>query len=358
MSPPPGGRLAQIHELSLIAQPDPWVYAFMGNRQPWAPRQLSADQLAVIVSTQVYTAPGRLSALLQIVTAWQPDPWLYAGMGSQVAYKARQISPGVPGQSIDRPPLTLGGPYALKAEAIQIAQPDPWTYSFMGALQPFGPRNLSAGVPGQWISAPPTTRPGQLAQVDQIANAWQPDPWVYAGLGARQAYMGRQISPGVPGQSYNEPPYQLGGPIALRAEVVSIAQPDPWVYAFMGQMQPFGARRLSPGVPGQSIDAPPLTNDGPLTIKLQQAAFSAPDWNGAAWPYIFSGRTQPYAPSMVAISAAGPNNPSFRHTAGTAAMRSVIRSWDPPPYDFQARIYASGQYPVRRRPTARGYIVL
>jgi hypothetical protein len=252
-TPPPGGRLAQIHELAAVAQPYPWVYAFAGGMQPFAPGRIPAALLAVTVSPQIPIAPGRLSALVQIVTAWQSDPWIYAGMGSQTAYKARQLSPGVPGQSADRPPVTLGGPYALKVEAVSIAQPDPWTYSFMGSLQPFGRRNLSAGVPGQGISPPPLTRPGQLAKLDQIASAWQPDPWLYASVGARQAYMGRQISPGAPGQSVNEPPYS-------RSRVI--------------------------------------------------------------------------------------------------AMLSVIRSWDPPPYNFEARIYASGKFPTRLRPSARGYIIL
>jgi hypothetical protein len=281
-------------------------------------------------------------------------------MGGRQPHAPSQLPAGLVAVSADQPPVTLGGPFALLAEVVQIAQPDPWTYSFMGRSQPFGARQLSPGVPGQSKDPPPFSHASRGARFAGLVAAWQPDPWIYAGLGARQAYMGRQISPGIPGQSINDPPHTLGGPIALRAEAVSIAQPDPWVYAFMGQLQPFGKRTLSPGVPGQSADSPPFTSGGPLAIKLQQAAFSSPDWNGTTWPYLFIGRTQPYAPRVVppATAAVVANNPAFSHPARTAAMQAVIRSWDPPPYNFEMRMYSSGKFPMRARPTSRGYIIL
>ena len=180
-------------------------------------------------------------------------------------------------------------------------------------------------------------------------------------MGGRQPYARRLSAPSDIHVPVNDPPFQHGGPYKLPVFIVGLTQPDPWIYAMSGSRQAYMARQISPGVPGQSTNNPPFTKSGPLSIKLQQAAFSDANWNGSAWPYLFIGYRQPYAPRFLSPSAGAAvtvNNPAFGHRSRTAAMQAIYRSWDPPPYNFEMRMYASGKFSTRSKPSARGYIVL
>ena len=188
------------------------------------------------------------------------------------------MPPGSPGISADPPPFATPAQSPAQRAIVAAAQPDPWTFTFAGASQPHAPRRLSPGVPGQSIDAPPPVPLGRTqGAISQLAAAWLPPvltaPESYQFAGIRQPAMGRQLAPGIPGQSVDNPVF--GSP-ALRVPqrvVVAVQQPDPWTFTFAGAHQPHAPRRLSPGIPGQSIDNPPFVAKR-KTAQLAQIAVS------------------------------------------------------------------------------------
>lgn len=240
-----------------------------------------------------------------------------------------------------------------------------WPYVYQGGGQPYDTRRLPPAITAVPVNNPPTSLGGPIAIKGVIAQGWAPDtgfvqwPYVYPG-GRAQPYGPRQLAAGIPGQSIDAPPSTLFGPIALKAELVAIGQPDPWTYNFGGGRQPFDFRKLSPGVPGQSVDRPPSTLFGPIAPK----AVLVQDWGDAGfvqWPYVFTGnQRQPYSPRQLppALTAVRVDTPPFTHRGRHAQTIDIIRKWDTPAfYDWQ-RMYSSSIYPKRQRPTAIGYIIL
>jgi hypothetical protein len=245
--------------------------------------------------------------------------------------------------------------------AIYYPPPPP----FMGGAQPHVPRELPPSITAVEVDNPPSTLGGPISLPASVIAAnwpeWSAVAWPYAFIRSAQPYGQRQLSPGIPGQDVDKPPIsQLGGPYALKAEAVAIAQPDPWTYSFFGGRAPFEPKKLSPGIPGQDVDNPPFTYGGPLALKLQGVMVNQPDWSLAAWPYVFMGNRQPYIGQLLApaITAVQVNTPPFTQFERTAAAAAIRAAWNPPPPDWQMQLYATRYKPQRIAPTAHGYVIL
>lgn len=388
----------------------------MGGGQPHAPRKLPPSLVAVQVDQPPFSDGGPIPIPASVYSINQPNPWVYNFFGSSQPYAPATQSPGIPKQIVNPPPSTFGGPFAQNVAIVSAAQPNPWTYTFFGRQQPFAPAVLPVSITSVQVDQPPPSHRNRSAVISELVTIWQPDPWAYAFMGRMQPFELRSLSPGIPGQSADPPPFSDGGPIALPASVVAITQPDPWVYSFIGSSQPYGPKRPSSAIPGQSADPPPFTLGGPYALKLESVAVNQTDWSVNAWPYTFFNARQPYAPRTLppgapgisadpppVSSVGGPlslklqgvavnqvdwsynawpyaflgnnqpymsrllppsalnvvvNNPAFTHQARTQAFGAIRDSWNPPPFDFQITLYASHNAPGRAKPTARGYIIL
>jgi len=262
--PPFGNRGRGVSAAIVVAlwqPPDPQPH--LGGHQPLAPRRLPVAITAVPHDDPPF-AQRAGSQRGQLVTWWsQPDPWTYHFGGGRQAFAPRRASPAIPGQSADPPPFIARARTVPQGVVVAMAQPDPWTYSFAGALQPHAARRLSPGIPGQSIDLPPfvprsRTRAaiGQLAAMAQPPVLTAPEHHWFAGI--RQPAMGRQLSPGIPGQSVDNPSFASPALRVPQRVAVATAQPDPWTFSFAGGRQPFAPRRAAPGIPGQSVDLPPF----------------------------------------------------------------------------------------------------
>ena len=279
-------------------------------------------------------------------------------MGAAQPFAPRKLPPAIEAVRVDNPPTALGGPVAIGAEIVARAQPDPWINTPLGR-QAYEQRKLVPGVPGQSVDRPPPSHAGRGVSMAAIVATWQPDPWIYAPL-AREAYEPRKLSPAVPGQSADPPPFALGGPVAIKAEIIARAQPDPWTFTYFGRGQPFGPPKMAPGIPGQSINNPPVIFGGPYAMKAEVLAIEQPAWTYSPWPYLFMGRGQPYggrvaAPRLISVAV---DEPPYTHRGRTAAVAAIVNSWQPPPPFFHLQLYSSRPTPQRLRPTARGYVIL
>jgi hypothetical protein len=242
------------------------------------------------------------------VALWYPPPPPFTG-GRQ-PHAPRQLAPAITAVQVDNPPFTDGGPVAIPSEISAIAQPDPWTYRFIGGRAPFEPRKMSPAIPGQSADPPPFVHRARTVWFAELVRIWQPDPWTFSYFGGRAPFDPKKLSPGIPGQSLDEPPHMLGGPYVLKLEAVAIAQPAPWSYV--------------------------------------------------SWPYAFTGNRQPYMGRQLpaALEAVAVSPFPFTHRARTAQLAAIRAAWNPPPPDWQMVLYASHLRPQRIAPSARGYIIL
>lgn len=169
----------------------------------------------------------------------------------------KPICPGVPGQSIDNPPFDRrrNQPHQTQNRTHWIPpDPQPQQAKIFNptVLGSFGPKaTYDMGVSAWAVSAAAVsgdTRPGvPLAEgfnpfarpwLAGIVQTWQPpDP---------TAILPGRLSPGIPGQSIDNPPL-----IKFRRQPIlqTWQPPDP---------PPVQRGPLSPGIPGQSVDNPPL----------------------------------------------------------------------------------------------------
>lgn len=213
-----------------------------------------------------------------------PPPPIVAANAAQ-PYAQSRLPPSIEAVPVNEPPYsTAGGPYASKLEIAYLAQPDPWTYTFTGGCQPFEPRKLSPGIPGQSVDKPPPSHDGRTVEfIATIVQMLQPDPWVYDLAGSRQPYDFRKLSPGTPGQSIDLPPPSHRERIALSAVVVAQSQPPAWPFVSIGGAQPYAQLRMSSGIPGQSVDKPQFNRRRFISLAAQiNLAWQPPDpqpWN-------------------------------------------------------------------------------
>jgi hypothetical protein len=334
------GRSAQTASLISLAQPDPWTFSFFGTSQPFGAKTLSPGIPGQDRDPPPFSHTGSTARTAALIALWQPDPWTYSFPGGRQPFAAKTLSPGIPGQDLDLPPPNHSARMASTAALIAEWQPDPWTFSFFGASQPFGAARLSPGIPGQDVDRPPFSHSGRTASSAALIVLWQPDPWTYSFFGARQPFAAKSLSPGIPGQDLDLPPPNYAGrSLQIAASLIGLSQPDPWTFSFFGTSQPFGVKTLSPGIPGQDIDRPPPYSDGgPIALKMQLVAQQQPD----PWTYAFFGGAGPFLPRTVdaAIPGTSINRPPTSHPSRGQAMAAVRSAWDPPPPDYLVSHYA------------------
>ncbi len=257
-----------------------------------------------------------------------------------------------------------GGPFTLMLQLVAVNQPEwsfkAWPATFMGGRQAYAPSTLPPGFPGFSADPPPFSDGGPVALPASIVAMLQPNPWTYSFAGGRQPFDPRKLPPALSAVPANDPPFTRGGPVAIKSELFMLAQPNPWTYTFMGSAQPFGPKRRSSAIPGQSINNPPFTLGGPFALKLEAIAINQPGWSYTAWPYTFMGRRGPYMPRLFPPGLAAVVVSPFPYSSKgrTAAFQAIRAAWNPPPPDMQMTLYATRPTPQRLRVTARGYIIL
>lgn len=169
---------------------------FMGGAQPHVPRKLPPAIIAVEVDNPPTTLGGPIAILASIIAAWQPNPWVYGIYGPKGGqpYAANQIAPGIPGQSIDRPPVQHPARSPQFAAIIAAWQPNPWVYDYFGVngSQPYAPRRLPAVLLAVQVSVFPFQHPGRSVAAAEIVAQWQPPIWPYAFEGYMSPYTPNQ----------------------------------------------------------------------------------------------------------------------------------------------------------------------
>ncbi len=336
VDPPPtnyGGPVALKSEVVAVAQPDPWTYSYCGAAQPFGARTLSPGIPGQSVREPPYSYGGPIALKGETVALAQPDLWTFSYFGSAQPFGAKTLSPGIPGQSVREPPYSYGGPYALKMASVALVQPDPWTYSFFNS-QPFGAKTLSPAIPGQDVDWPLPSYSGRAVSVlASLITQAQPDPWTYSFFGAAQPFGPKTLSPGIPGQDIDRAPVSHANRGAATAALIARWQPDPWIYTYLATAQPFGAKTLSPAIPGQSADAPPFAIGGPSALKLASVAIAQPD----PWVYCYFGAAQPFAKKTLSPGIPGQDRdaPLSAYAGGTVPMTAtLVAQAQPDPWTF------------------------
>lgn len=239
-----------------------------------------------------------------VVAAWTPL--------DAAPVLARNLSPGIPGVSVDAPP-----PSSSEIEQLaSVAWPTGWDV-------PIVKGKLSPGIPGQSVDAPPASSNAgrQLARGGEWPVGWSVP--IVKG----------KASPGIPGQSVDQPPvsstvgkqrvaeWPAGWAVPLVKASISAAIPGQSVDAPTGLRRPAIAwpvdpfnpilpRNLAAGAPGQSIDAPPPRRRGDVTgwdaqpvhpqtaARFVQFTADSPPIDGRRW---LSGVVSAWAPGAVLL---------------------------------------------------------
>ncbi len=273
------------------------------------------------------------------LAAWQPpDPNPF--MGNDQALQRRVLPPTLIGVRVDNPPFASFGRSVDGAEIIALNQP-PDPSPFIGGLGPLMAREYATTFPVVVVSFP---TPDADAEVNMmlIRRAWEPpDPL--------PTYP-RKLSPGIPGQSVDLPPPQ-NETMAIAAELIALNQrepnplvmrapfgippepvavsyvpmTEPWIVSILASWQPADpvatiARKLSPGIPGQSVDAPPPDLDNDIVeMIVSVSAWQPPD-------------PAPTLPRRLAPGIPGQSVDSPVPDLDMADLiaRTIVQSWQPP----------------------------
>jgi hypothetical protein len=148
-----------------------------------------------------------------------------------------------------------------------------------------------------------------------------------AGATAAQPYSNHKLPPSL--ETVPNPPFvRKGGTPQLVAEYASIAQPNPWVYAFesrVGRPGPYQGQTLPPAL--LTVPNPPFSN---RSRTQQIIALNASAAQPSPWPYVYLDNTtgaQPYGPP----TPVPPPSPVVLTQTPYANqwMASVIQSWQP-----------------------------
>lgn len=273
----PGRQAVQSQQAAIQAQPSDWPYVYLAERgrpQPYGPGSLppsilgqSVDNPPLTQRWQSYvpTPPdllpilaGKLSPAIPGQSVDNPPSWRAQPLPTLIPdpppTQANKLSPGIPGQSVD---TVLRQPSALPNVLAAWQSPDPPPTLTVKLVQPFV---ASASVP----------------KVDDaltvIIQTWQqPDPF---------PTLTRKLSPSITAVSVDNPsgvasprivtldPILLPqAPNKIAAVIASqVAAQTPYVRqiaSIVASWQqpappPQQLRPLSPGIPGQSADSPPL----------------------------------------------------------------------------------------------------
>lgn len=239
-------RTAMTTILSLIAT-QPWPYSFVGGSQPYSGRMSTASfYVAPPVNDPPFGFAGRTAAQIAIeVQQSQPPVWPFTFEGNAQPYMGRLLNPSQIAVPVNDPPF--GQRFAVNESTVIASwRPDPWPPIFMGGQQPYAPRRLPADVTAVPENDPPFTQRGRAATTASVIATLQPDPWAYAFLGGKGPYVPAKLSPGIPGQSVENPPFRNPGRLPQTMTAVFQWQPPSWPYTFMGGLQPYQRGNLTP----------------------------------------------------------------------------------------------------------------
>jgi hypothetical protein len=182
-----------------------------------------------------------------------PPPFL----GAAQPHAARVLPPALIAVAVDNPPTSLGGPVALKMQMAIAAQPDPWTFTYPGRGQPFGPTKNVAGIPGQSVAPPPTSLGGPHAMKALIAAAhhrdWSVNAWPYAFVGRTQPYAQRVAAPRLISVGVDPPAFSHQGRAVVTAEIIASWTPPPPTFQFSLYASARTPQRIRPTARGYVI---------------------------------------------------------------------------------------------------------
>ncbi len=257
----------------------------------WEPRRILptlngkvAHFLAPAVNNPPFIYLGRTAVQLAIISQTQPDQWQYDFLGTGFTglqpYGRGQLPPSL--LVVPNPPFQQYGSVDWLAGILQQWQlPNPL---------PIQKQPLSPGIPGQSVDFPPFVSEWIDQAQGEIVYSWAPaDPL---------PTLPRKLSPGIPGQSVDNPPPTYEG---------RYPNPTPDVIARGWQPPdplPTLPGRLSPGIPGQSVDNPPR-------LTHQQLPYQLPD----PYPQVAVKAVQPFAASSLHFTSVW--------------LNPVLASWQP-----------------------------
>ncbi len=225
-----------------IWQPPP-PNPFIGGRQPLAPDVLPPSTILVDTPPKLYDG-WQLNA----VRLWDPPPPSPFEGGKQ-PLAPRTLTPSL--LLVPNPPFTDEARTATFFEKLRSWDaPDPWP--FIGGRQPLAPRT---GPPSTLlVDTPPKFYP---ANFNSIIRSWDPPP-----------------------------PWPVTALDKLIQELVVVLAANPpygqaWLWAILSQWTQvpviYQARNLSPGIPGQSVDQPPPQSLAFITqVKAWEPAIIIP----------------------------------------------------------------------------------
>lgn len=198
-----GGPVVIPASIVALHQPDPWVYRLPGaheGEQPYGARKLNPSITAVPVNDPPFSHPGRFPIDL-VVQFSQPDrqrdPWIYTYLGGRQPYDPARIPAAALGVAADNPPFDRRNA-ATGAELVALNQADPkfdpWPYTFAGGAQPYAAQKRLAGVPGFSVDRPPFSQ-RRAATGAELVTLNQPAVWTYTFEGGKQPYAPTPLSP-------------------------------------------------------------------------------------------------------------------------------------------------------------------
>lgn len=317
--------------------------------------------------------------------------------------EARLMSPGIPGMSVDNPPAIAStqslqlSAWPAKPVLVQLTLPavpqeetaavdsppivggrqDILRGWFQPGPQPTQGRKLPPSVMAVAVNDPPFNQRNSLSG---ILLAWQPaapTPWVvrYAIQGVAvndPPFTQRRPLPGILAAWQPVPSVPWSSRYLVQELVVTVTY-TPLNRAWMGSVLSSWvdapapaqrARQLSPGIPGQSVDAPPFTQRTALPGILAAwqpasplpwvARYIAPSlevvftplnrvWLGpvlSAWRAVDPPATRPRTlpPSITAVAV---NDPPF---GSRNPLPNILAAWQPgPPAEFRPVRRGDGQ---------------
>lgn len=321
--------------------PPPIISA--NGAQPYAPNKLPP----AITAVRVDNPPS----------SWQQIP----------TWEARRVLPQttrflipVTAAVVNNPPFSYPGRgVPQQAIAATISQPDPWQYTFVGlgftGLQPYGRGLLPPSILNAPSDQPPFVNEGRNAWVVNVIQAWQPpDPQPFVSYTGWQPLAPNKVSPGIPGRSVDNPPIGTPNDLQLPSIIGAWNPPDP--QPFMGGLQPLEPNKLTPN----SVDNPPLLvrQQFPIqpetpyqqpSVKLVQPFVVSSQAFTSVWlnPVLASWQLvdlQPTLPRNLnpSITAVTVDNPPF------GLLVTVIEPWvsDYPPQQPAYKVTQSGAAPA------------
>jgi hypothetical protein len=318
-----------------LFQPQP-PQPFIGGFQPLAPRDLAPSITAVPVNTPPFAS--RRHPLVQL--SWFP-PYIAPTQGTRFYPQPGPIinppysrlphyqilASWVPGEIewmakgllvseellADNPPFDMRAETNLRLllDAWRITPPQPWMPRYYPQAAIVVADNPPPFVEPYWLTYPRITPPlpwmpryyPQEAAVIVVENPPFNQAWLWTVLAAYgptfYQIIQRQLSPGIPGQSVDLPP--------IRPQVY------PWYPSPVSIV--ISQRLLSPGIPGMSVDNPPALTNAQLNTIISL-------WEAGEFPSL----TRADIASLIVVAAAV-NDPPFGMPPRW--LSSVMAMWQP-----------------------------